>query len=384
MTRLFRWEWKKFWRLKKILAISAACLVLAAVYLYGSYVIIAEDSRVSRKNYESLIEQTTANIATVKSLPGNYDEASQASQKKDIDRMEKEKKLYQEMLDALNSGDWKKRISAQIQEEKSTLEGQRLGNVTGGYTKEEIESKIAFQQYQLDHSIQPLSSEYDINGANLLYLSLRDLFPVAVPLLALLLAAGMLPNEKKNGTLKLLLQQPVRRRKVLAAKFCASLLTSTAIFLAAGAILFLAASCVGGTGAPRFPVPAAQGMGGAFFIGKTTYSTVLHFFLQYLPLFFAAVLFYTAFGLFVSVLSPNGSTAVLVSVFAAVLPQLLNNLKSMPFLQYLPFFMNNGFQTLTGGSGGLPVLAVPGILVCSAALFYGLAVLFFRKKDILC
>lgn len=389
MNRIFRWEWKKLWKTKTILFSLSALLFLLVVYLYGSYSLTGLDMEVYKENYESAVKQEKDNLETVKLLQSSAEKSKQEFFTNEIVKSEKRIQLAQDMLDAFNANDWKRELAAKIQSNQIMLEDRKKGTVIGGNSIKEDEQELSLLQYFSDHSIRPFSNpningNYDVNGLNTLYMFLKDLAGTLVPLVALLLAAGILPGEKKNGTLKLLLQQPVPRWRVLAAKFCAALLTSFPFLLLSGGVLFLAASLIGGTGDPRYPVPAAPGLNGSFLIGESSYTTVQNFLQQFLPLLCVMMIFYTALGLFISVLAPNGGAAALAAILFAILPQLLGNAGELPFLKYLPFFMNDGFQMLSGTGNGLPLPAVFSVLAGSAVLLSALSVFLFRKKDILC
>lgn len=388
MNRIFRWEWKKLWKTKTILFSFSALLLLLVVYLYGSYGLTRLDMKVYKENYESVVKQEKDNLETFKLLQSSAEKSKQEFFTNEIVKREKQIQLAQKMLDAFNANDWKRELAAKIQYNQIMLEDRKSGKVIGGNSIEEDEQELSLLQYFLGHSIRPFSNSningnYDVNGLNTLFMFLKDLAGFLVPFVALLFAVWILPGEKKNGTLKLLLQQPVPRWRALAAKFCAALLTSSTFLFLTGGVLFLAASLIGGTGDPRYPVPAAPGLNGSFLIGESSYTTVQNFLLQFLPLLCVTMLFYTALGLFIAVLAPNGGGAALAAMVFAVLP-LLGGMGKLPVVEYLPFFMNDGFQILSGTGSSLPLPAVLGVLAGSAVLFAALCVLLFRKKDILC
>jgi len=106
--------------------------------------------------------------------------------------------------------DWKTDVQADL---VSTQE--QLGNSTLATSeREELEGKEKVLEYRLVNSVQPLEG----NSRETMIMESAGVGSIVV-LLAVIVAAGIVASEFTQGTIKMLLSRPVKRWKILTAKY---------------------------------------------------------------------------------------------------------------------------------------------------------------------
>src|SRR5699024_1741539 len=132
-------------------------------------------------------------------------------------------KIYSE--DYLNnySDDWK----AELQAENKELEKEIKEASDGDPMIEIQQEELNENNYYLEHDIKPTNY-----GALQFVYDNHDFLSV-VSLLTIIVSAGIIANEFRWGTIKLLLIRPVSRTKILFSKYFSTL------FFALGALLFI-------------------------------------------------------------------------------------------------------------------------------------------------
>ena len=132
-------------------------------------------------------------------------------------------KIYAD--DYLNdySDDWKSELQAENKELKENLKEAGHDNPMAEIYQEELSEN----NYYLKHNIKPTNY-----GALQFVYDNRDFLPV-VSLLTIIVSAGIVANEFRWGTIKLLLIRPVSRTKILFSKYFSTLL------FALGALVFI-------------------------------------------------------------------------------------------------------------------------------------------------
>lgn len=373
MRHLLAFEWKKSLRLRKPAIILLVFIGVFAVYCALSYYLISSNHQVQHDNYTSLIHQCADNINSLNDQKKSEKDDVKARMDRVIESYKGDQIRYQAMLDALNSGDWEKELTASMQQDKADLDGISKGFVSGISSKE-LRQSIALKQYLLEHRIKPIG--------NIFYNTVKDLFALMIPLLSLLVVSDAIAGEKKDGTLKLLTQQPFSRRKIAAAKFCNSFVISSLIFLISSVFLLLLSAVLENSWDFQYPVPAAPGLPGTFSINNAVFTSTRSFAFYYLLAMLVQIIVFTALGLLISVFSPNGITAAAISVFLAVLPQIINGMQqtSSP-LNVAPFA--NDFGLLSGTTPGFNLWGIYFIPIILSFVLYCISVRAFEKKDIL-
>jgi ABC-2 type transport system permease protein len=114
-----------------------------------------------------------------------------------------------------NSPSWEEGLA----ENKAYVTTQLADPNIDDATKKQLEENLAITEYQLDQNIKPIDfgsrEQYLLSSYGMLYM---------VILLAVIVAAGIVASEFSQGTIKMLLSRPVKRRKILTSKYVTTLL----------------------------------------------------------------------------------------------------------------------------------------------------------------
>lgn len=142
------------------------------------------------------------------------------------------------MIERLGTEDWHIAMQKQIVDQQNRLNSARIPDEWRNSIKMQIEQS----QYYLEHDINPNAPgaptfvrEFMGNGINMF-----------IPLLVLIVSIDLISGERADGTIKLLLSRPIRRWKILLAKYVTLLLFSSLIVLLVGIVSYLVAGVVFG------------------------------------------------------------------------------------------------------------------------------------------
>ncbi|WP_124727105.1 ABC transporter permease [Staphylospora marina] len=116
----------------------------------------------------------------------------------------------------LGTSDWRAVLQQQIIDQQNRLSSSR----TPEEWKAFIRLNIQQQQYYLDHDINPAAPGAPTFVRNFA----EQAVSLFLPLLVVVMAADIVSSEHSGGTIKLLLTRPVRRWKILTAKYLALIL----------------------------------------------------------------------------------------------------------------------------------------------------------------
>ncbi len=211
------------------------------------------------------------------------------------------------------------------------------------------------------------------NGLFVPLTALAVLQPFFLPLATGLFSGDAIAGEAQAGTLRYLLLRPVRRSRLVLAKY-ASTMTLVASLVAVAILCGTAAgSLVFGMG----PLPTLSGT--TLSVGATLLRILAA------GLYMVAVLSGIAsVGLFVSTRTDSGPGATVATIVAAIASQILDNIPSLHAIQ--PFLPTHGWLSFTdlfrfpvdwsGMRGGLVVSAA------YTAVFLGLALWGFARRDV--
>ncbi len=153
------------------------------------------------------------------------------------------------MLQRVGTLDWKPVLQQQIADYESRMKNVYVPDERKRY----YQFKIEQARYYLNKNIDPAAP-----GTSTFVRTFMDLSAsLLLPLLVVTLSADLVSNEWSEGTIKLLLTRPVKRWKILAAKYAALMMFVTLTILSA----FLAAAAVGGLffGWTGWTMPVASG-----------------------------------------------------------------------------------------------------------------------------
>lgn len=204
---------------------------------------------------------------------------------KDSKALEEVTKEYNQFIERLNSGDWRKFVSEELEIAKQskiamrneedemlnlqieTLQMRLDYNIEYGnnYKNEALskysenkalvmryeqnnnktyDEKLAYQEAKanLEESIYVIKNDKDISNRTNTRGMLLDLFSeneLFIIITVVLIAGAIVSEEFNKGTIKLLLVRPYSRRKILFAKFIVVILTVVFIMIAVGIMQFI-------------------------------------------------------------------------------------------------------------------------------------------------
>lgn len=247
----------------------------------------------------------------------------------------------------------------------------------------------------LQFMLQPVATSFNVegnvlNGYFMCFLVLQLLL-VHVPLLIALVSGDMISGEANMGTLRLMLTKPISRTGFLLSKFIAAsvytfLLLIWMAFLALGVSLML------------------FGPGDLVVFKSEVVTFILNNDVLWrygLTFAFAtiAMITVTALAFLLSVFAENSIGPIISSISIIILLTILNTLDLPIFNSIKPFLftthmigwkgffdvkVNQSNEAIVGSLENLPaVLTSAGILVLHICVFLTVAIVVFRKKDIL-
>lgn len=142
------------------------------------------------------------------------------------------------IVERLGTDDWRIALQKQIVDSQNRLNSTRIPVEW----RNNIKLSIERAQYYLEHDINPNAPgaptfvrEFMGNGISLF-----------IPLLVLIISTDIVSGERADGTIKLLLSRPIRRWKILLAKYLTLLLFVSLVVLFVGVISYLIAGLIFG------------------------------------------------------------------------------------------------------------------------------------------
>ena len=211
------------------------------------------------------------------------------------------------------------------------------------------------------------------NGLFVPLTALAVLQPFFLPLATGLFSGDAIAGEAQAGTLRYLLLRPVRRSRLVLAKY-ASAMTLIAVLVVVAIVCGLAAGAsVFGLG----PLPTLSGT--TLSVGDTLLRIVASG--AYMVAVISGI---ASIGLFVSTRTDSGPGATVATIVVAIASQILDNIPSLHAIQpFLPTHGWLGFTDLfrfpvdwTAMRGGL------GVSAAYTMVFLGLALRGFARRDV--
>jgi len=217
---------------------------------------------------------------------------------------------------------------------------------------------------------------FDLVRRNGLFASLAAVAliqPFILPLGAGLLAGETIAGEASGGTLRYLLVRPVGRTRLVLSKYA-----SVMALLAASVVLVLVVGMIaGGIAFGYGPLPTLSGTT----LGPVSGGLRIAFAAAYVV---AGVAGLAAIGVFFSTVTDSAPAATVATVAIVIFSQILDALSSLRVIH--PYLLSHDwlafadlFRSPVAWDGirhGLIVFA------CYIALFLGIAVAIFRRKDV--
>jgi ABC-2 type transport system permease protein len=273
-----------------------------------------------------------------------------------------------EDLDKYENDNWRE----VLQEENAALEKEIAEYESDDFIQQMNTSEIEKNNYHLKNDIQP---EY---GAWQYVLENKELLSI-VSLLTIIVAAGIVANEFRWGTIKLLLIRPITRTKILASKYVSVLIFAlfTLLFvlifsLIVGAIFFglegINPSIVVEQGAGYADVSAISQILSGYGYGMVN------------------LIMMTTFAFMISTVFRNSSLAIGTAIFLMMAGNTIVTIfMEKSWAKYILFantdlsqYANGGEPWVEGTSLGFSII----VLIVYFIIFQLLSWFFFNKRDI--
>ncbi|WP_350344562.1 ABC transporter permease subunit [Proteinivorax tanatarense] len=299
-------------------------------------------------------------------------------------------------------------------------------DVSGGISYEEIEFYnpnrssasytflISGQLYHHLHinDIEPIG-RYHVDSMTFLYHYFREIVPMLLAFVIVILVFDSVNDQWKNGNLKLILTQPFSRKKYLLSKLTISILHVLFVLLIPALVISLFLGLSDGFENFKYPVTYLEGgftsadplpnylerdaerMGNYQALGISGYSLIrgniserltlmplYQFLLLALALLVLCTVFYVALNIFISSVTKNKiigfSVAAVISIAGIGISQRWIVDEK---LNLSPFTMNNPVNILNGNYNTTPLLAIIVLVTATALLILG-NIWYFKKKDL--
>ncbi len=307
-----------------------------------------------------------------------------------------EKSLIEAKEDLKNNAiyDWKKAANLELQNNK-----EELKTVKDVESKAHIENEIERLNYHLDHEIS--IAEPNLNtGLNYLNLSLIVILSGFMTFGLILFNADIMSGEYSPGTLKFLLIQPVTRIKVLLAKYLSTVLASLGLIVGVQLLFTAVIGLINGFGRADLPMMAGERYKEIFEEGYRTLSAIPgsgefiplgSYVLKALLLEVLFIFAMVAFIMMISVISKSTVMAFTILISTLLGTNIIYSLSSVyrKFTPYIFLHHTDVNGIITGGiiqqTGVLSFTYTFSLVVLSlsTAVFLSIAMIIFKKRDIL-
>ena len=280
---------------------------------------------------------------------------------------------YQDMRGTIpDNENWKQGLQMENEAKKNELE-QMQGSVPNSVI-EQYERDIAINEYRIEHEISP-NVDYSLWGFINDTAGMIDF----VALFTIIIAAGIVASEFNWGTIKLLLIRPIKRWKILAAKYITVLLFGFLMIL----ILFAYSGFLGALlfGMPESSVPYLN-----YYEGEITEQGMLLHLLIYYGLHSISTFILATMAFMISAVFRNSSLAIGLSVFLLFMGGQVTALIAMKYswAKYILFANTNLLQYFEGAPmvDGMTLPFSVIMLVIYFLVFLLLAHFVFKKRDV--
>ncbi|MBU8879507.1 ABC transporter permease [Bacillus sp. FJAT-29790] len=268
--------------------------------------------------------------------------------------------------------EWKRGLQLQNESYKKQLE--ELGDSAPRDLKDHYQKEIAINEYRIEHDLSP-NEDYSIWG----FVTDSSQTIEFVGLFTIIIAAGIVASEFNWGTIKLLLIRPIKRGKILAAKYITVILFGLLILF----ILFAYSSLLGAIlfGTPESAAPYLN-----YYNGQITEQPMLvHLVIVYCLKSINMIMLATM-AFMISAAFRNSSLAIGLSLFLMFMGGQVTRLISMKYewAKYILFANTDllqyfeGTPMVEGMTLGFSVI----MLIVYFFLFQGIAFYVFKKRDV--
>lgn len=271
-----------------------------------------------------------------------------------------------------DNSEWKKGL--QVQNESYQKELTEMGDALPQEVKISYEREIAINKYRIENDLSP-NEEYTVWG----FLTDTSQMIEFAGLFTIIIAAGIVASEFNWGTIKLLLIRPIKRGKILAAKYLTVLLFGLFMLF----ILFAFSSILGMAlfGFPNEPVPYLN-----YYNGTVTEKSMLLHLINYFGLKSINMIMLATMAFMISAAFRNSSLAIGLSLFLMFMGGQLTRLIAIKYewAKYILFANTDLFQYFEGAPmvEGMTLGFSVTMIIVYFLLFQAIAFYVFKKRDV--
>ncbi|WP_100011784.1 ABC transporter permease [Lentibacillus sediminis] len=261
---------------------------------------------------------------------------------------------------------------AELQSENETL-AQQEAETNNYYIESDAINQQAINNYRLEHNLSPYETEnvwtYMDSNTGLIQF---------IGMLVIIVAASIVAQEFKQGTIKLLLVRSASRTQVLAAKFAVTLLFGLFLLVSLFAMSFAVRAIVFGFDGSTIHITASNGE-------VIEWSRIIYLGVTYLA-GSVTMLMLAAFAFMISTVFRNDSIAIAISVMLLFAGTMATNILALltDWAKFSLFANTNLEQYFRGGPmvEGMTLGFSVVVLVVYLVVFLVLAFGFFNKRDV--
>lgn len=271
-----------------------------------------------------------------------------------------------------DNSEWKKGL--QVQNETYKKELDEMGDALSAEVKTSYEREIAINEYRVKNDLSP-NDGYSVWG----FLTDASQMIEFAGLFTIIIAAGIVASEFNWGTIKLLLIRPIKRGKILAAKYLTVLLFGLFMLF----ILFAFSGIYGMIlfGFPSDPVPYLN-----YYNGTVTEQSMLVHLINYFGLKSINMIMLATMAFMISAAFRNSSLAIGLSLFLMFMGGQLTRLIAVKYewAKYILFANTDllqyfeGAPVVEGMTLGFSVI----MIIIYFLLFQAVAFYVFKKRDV--
>lgn len=267
--------------------------------------------------------------------------------------------------------DWKSQIESQIKMDQASLKDKD----TIKEIKPQIKKDIAIDQYRIKHDIPPLYNDSAVGfvESTLSYSGLITLFIIII-------ASSIVSQEYSWGTIKLVLMRPLKRWKILLAKYVSVIYNALILLVALSLVALIIGLIVFGFHDVSSRYVYAK-------LGDINDISIFVHFIQYLGSKFVGIIMIAAFAFMLSTVFKSNALAIALSIFIEFAGSIISNLLAFfnqDFAKYIFFTNTDLYQYVEGTpvAEGMTLGFSIVILIIYFIVFMAISTLVFEKRDV--
>jgi len=353
------------------------------IILLVSLLIMGANAWMESSYHTGKVDTINHEISSIKeSLEDLSENNGNPEQNKVIKNLHEQEDLLKKQLIALDTEDWRTYLEAQIEIDKRTIKGLDSGSLFGGEPLGMIENRLFLNQELLERNIPPSAPDYATNGFHSLKNVLKVFMSFMGILIFLIILGDLFSNEYEMGTSKFLFAHPIKKSKVLTAKFLVSLMAIGVILLTVSLLSFVLASIFKGIGNYNFPMIIQKN-------NEQAFMDLWLFLIKSSLLFIFVIAFVILFQFLFSIITRSnllsiGITIILSAIFYMSIVQ-YNLFKSIahivPFTYLDPFSIVNGNLSKELSNSQVSTLAGVLCLIGFGIILYITSIMILRKQE---